>query len=158
MVDLLYVRRIRRKRIAAFLSLGATAGLVTFGIISFLGRSVGTFSIVLQKSNVAVSLCEQSNFEKPSSYLNVPNLPENEIKGIKTTKMGFIEYRGGYEKRVDPYGKPYYWVNGKPVVIDKNPDCDNNAVADGYVSITPLNRDYTAYSLMDSLKEMCKNI
>ncbi len=90
--------------------------------------------------------------------INVPNLPENEIKGIKTTKMGFIEYRGGYEKRVDPYGKPYYWVNGKPVVIDKNPDCDNNAVADGYVSITPLNRDYTAYSLMDSLKEMCKNI
>ena len=76
MVDLLYVRRIRRKRIAAFLSIGATAGLVTFGIISFLGRSVGTFSIVLQKSNVAVSLCEQSNFEKPSSYLNVPNLPD----------------------------------------------------------------------------------
>ena len=76
MVDLLYVRRIRRKRIAAFLSLGATAGLVTFGIISFLGRSVGTFSIVLQKSNVSVALCENSNFENPTSYLNVPNLPD----------------------------------------------------------------------------------
>ena len=83
--------------------------------------------------------------------VNVPCLPENEIKGLKITRMGFVEYRGGFEKRIDTFGKPYYWVNGKPVVIDKDSDCDNNAVADGYVSLTPLTRDYTAYKLMDSL-------
>ena len=36
-------------------------------------------------------------------------------------------------------------------MIDKDSDCDNNAVADGYVSLTPLTRDYTAYKLIDSL-------
>ena len=85
--------------------------------------------------------------------INVPNLPSDQIKGIKVTKMGFVEYRGGFEKRVDTFGKPYYWVNGKPFVIDKNPECDNNAVADGYVSITPLTRDYTAYEAIKKLKE-----
>lgn len=89
--------------------------------------------------------------------INVPNLPQSDIKGIKVTKMGFIEYRGGYDKRVDPYGKPYYWVNGKPVVIDKASECDNNAVSDGYVSITPLTRDYTAYEMMDKLRDNFKN-
>ena len=86
--------------------------------------------------------------------INVPNLPAEEIKGLKITRMGFIEYRGGFEKRVDTFGKPYYWVNGKPVVIDKDPNCDNNAVADGYVSLTPLTRDYTAYELVDKLSKI----
>lgn len=86
--------------------------------------------------------------------INVPNLPAEEIKGLKITRMGFIEYRGGFEKRVDTFGKPYYWVNGKPVVIDKDPNCDNNAVADGYVSLTPLTRDYTAYELVDKLSNI----
>lgn len=84
--------------------------------------------------------------------LNVPNLEASKIKGMKITKMGFVEYRGGFEKRIDTFGKPYYWVNGKPVVIDKDSECDNNAVADGYVSLTPLLRDYTAYDLRDNLK------
>ncbi len=86
--------------------------------------------------------------------LNVPNLSDSEIKGLKITKMGFVEYRGGFEKRIDTFGKPYYWVNGKPFVIDKNPDCDNNAVSDGYVSLTPLTRDYTAYKIIDKLKDI----
>ena len=95
-----------------------------------------------------------SNADKRYVYnINVPNLPADQIKGLKVTKMGFVEYRGGYEKRVDPYGKPYYWVNGKPVVIDKNSECDNNSVADGFVSLTPLTRDYTAYELVNKLKE-----
>ena len=98
------------------------------------------------------------NADKKYVYnINVPNLEDNQIKGIKITKMGFIEYRGGFEKRVDTFGKPYYWVNGKPFVIDKNSDCDNNAVSDGYVSITPLTLDYTAYEQIDKLKKVFEN-
>lgn len=84
--------------------------------------------------------------------LNVPHLPADQIKGLKITKMGWVKYGGGYEKRLDPFGKPYYWING--VVEESNPDpeCDNNCVAAGYVSLTPLKRDLTAYSLIDTLK------
>ena len=75
MVDLLYVRRIRRKRIAAVISVATTSALIGYGIIAFLGRQVGTFSITLQKTDVSIALCEESSFENPTSYLRVPNLP-----------------------------------------------------------------------------------
>ena len=84
--------------------------------------------------------------------LNVPNIPKDQIKGIKITKMGWIDYVGGFEKRIDTYGRPYYWVNGRPQVVDKDSSCDNNAVADAYVSLTPLTRDLTAYDQIGVLK------
>lgn len=86
-----------------------------------------------------------SNADKSVLYnVNVPFLPEEQIKGLKQTRVGNIEYVGGYEKRVDPYNRPYYWICGKPEVRDKDPNCDNNAVADGYVSLTKLTLDWTA--------------
>lgn len=97
----------------------------------------------------------ESNADKSVLYnLNVPNIPAKDIKGLKITKMGCIDYQGGYEKRLNPYGKPYYWVNGRPVVIDKDPSCDNNAIADGYVSLTPLRINLTDYETAEKLKSL----
>ncbi len=84
--------------------------------------------------------------------LNIPNLPKEQIKGLKVTKVGRVIYKGGFEKRVDTYGRPYYWVNGRPEVADTNPECDNNRVAEGYVSLSPLTRDLTAYEQLEKLK------
>ena len=75
MVDLLYVRRVRRKRIATMVSIATTISLVAYGIIAFLGRQVGTFSITLQKADVSIAISDESSFENPTSYLRVPNLP-----------------------------------------------------------------------------------
>ena len=110
------------------------------------------YSIAAQWGLKCAQKLIEINADKRFIYnINVPNLEQDKIKGLKITKMGFIEYRGGFEKRIDTFGKPYYWVNGKPYVIDHNPECDNNAVADGYVSLTPLTRDYTAYDIKDKL-------
>lgn len=76
MVDLLYVKHVRRKRIAAFLSLATAGTLTALGIIAFLGRTVGTFSITLAKSNVNIALSSDSAFTNPTSYLRVPDLPK----------------------------------------------------------------------------------
>lgn len=84
--------------------------------------------------------------------LNVPNLPKEQIKGLKVTKVGRVIYTGGFEKRIDTYGRPYYWVNGRPQVADADPECDNNSVAEGYVSLSPLTRDLTAYEQLETLK------
>lgn len=75
MVDLLYVRRIRRKRIAAALSAATAGTLIALGIIAFLGRTVGTFSITLEKSDVSIALSADREFTEPTSYLRVPDLP-----------------------------------------------------------------------------------
>ena len=79
MVDLLYVRHVRRKKIAAFICLAAAGTLTALGIIAFLGRQVGSFSITLQKSDVSIALSEDREFTHPTSYLQVPNLPSNTL-------------------------------------------------------------------------------
>ncbi len=70
--------------------------------------------------------------------VNIPDLPETEIKGLKFTRLGKVRYRDSYELRHDPVGRPYYWLSGEPVILDQDPDADIVAVRDGFVSVTPL--------------------
>lgn len=75
--------------------------------------------------------------------INVPNKPESEIKGIVLTKQGHSKWDDVYEKRVDPYGKDYYWLTGTLLPIDKEPVYDQHAIENDYVSITPIHFDLT---------------
>ena len=77
MYDLSYVKKRRRKKIAALVSLFTAVGITSLVIISFLGRTVGTFSVSLKNSDVKLSLYTTSNFEKakPTSYLFVDKVP-----------------------------------------------------------------------------------
>jgi 5'-nucleotidase len=74
-----------------------------------------------------------------------------EIKGIKLTRTGTIDYREEYDHRQDPYGRSYYWLKGSPVIVDTAPECDIVAVKAGYVSITPLKPDLTDMTLYAAL-------
>ncbi|MDO9302352.1 MAG: 5'/3'-nucleotidase SurE, partial [Anaerolineales bacterium] len=85
--------------------------------------------------------------------LNVPYLKEDEIKGYMITRQGLRVYRDALDERVDPRGKPYYWIGGEaPTGVDE-PGTDFGALRAGYVSITPLHLDLTHYKAMDALKK-----
>jgi len=75
--------------------------------------------------------------------INVPCLPDNEIRGVKLTRTGTIDYREEYDHRHDPYGRSYYWLKGNPEIVDTASECDIVAVKAGYVSLTPLKPDLT---------------
>ena len=75
MYDLSYVKKRRRRKIAALVSLFTAIGITSLVIISFLGRTVGTFSIKLTNTDVKLSLCEKSDFKNPTSYLHVGKIP-----------------------------------------------------------------------------------
>jgi len=76
--------------------------------------------------------------------VNVPHLPEEQIKGCMLTRQGLRLYRDVLEKRLDPRGRPYYWIGGEaPSGVDE-PGTDFGALRAGYVSITPLQLDLTA--------------
>ena len=75
MYDLQYVRRKRRRRIAAFVSLFAALGVSTLIITSFLKRAaVGTFTVSIQSTSVKLALSED-NFNNPTSYLRIDDIP-----------------------------------------------------------------------------------
>jgi 5'-nucleotidase len=84
--------------------------------------------------------------------VNVPYLKEEELKGYMITRQGLRVYRDALESRVDPRGKPYYWIGGEyPTGVDE-PGTDFGALRAGCVSITPLHLDLTSYKTMDILK------
>ena len=84
--------------------------------------------------------------------VNVPCLPENEIKGIQITRQGLRVYHDALDARKDPRGRPYYWIGGEFPTGVAEDGTDFGALGEGYVSITPLQLDLTAYKAMDILK------
>jgi 5'-nucleotidase len=83
--------------------------------------------------------------------VNVPMLPEDQIKGYQTTRLGLRVYRDRLDRRVDPRGRPYYWIGGDTPSGTPEEGSDIGALTEGYVSITPLHLDLTAYNVIQGL-------
>ena len=77
--------------------------------------------------------------------VNIPHLPGEEIKGYRITSQGTRIYHDRIEKRIDPRGEPYYWISGDAPTGIPFPGTDVGALAEGYVSVTPLHLNLTAY-------------
>lgn len=75
--------------------------------------------------------------------VNVPNLPEDQLQGIQITRQGRARWQEVFEKRTDPRGRTYYWMDGYKVDIDEPLDTDGSALAAGFVTITPIHLDMT---------------
>lgn len=84
------------------------------------------------------------------TVLNV-NFPVGEPKGVRVTVQGTHHYEDNVQQRLDPDGKPYYWVGGKPMGDDE-PSSDYAAVNDGFVSVTPLYMDFTRRDFLNETK------
>ncbi len=77
--------------------------------------------------------------------VNVPNLTSEEIQGVKITRLGKQVYEDLIIEHTDPRGRPYYWIGGQQETWSIEPNTDYTAVADGFVSITPIHLDLTDY-------------
>ena len=106
---------------------------------------------------LAVNACRNA-YDKmdPSVILNIntPDLPKDEIKGVKYTRMGRREYYERFDETVDENGKTQYWYGGDRVIYEGLPDdIDVIANQEGYASISPIQFDMTAYNYVDKIKE-----
>jgi 5'-nucleotidase len=85
--------------------------------------------------------------------VNIPYLHVDEMKGYIITRQGLRVYRDALDRRVDPRGRPYFWIGGEAPTGVNEEGTDVGALAAGYVSITPLQLDLTHYKAMDELKK-----
>ncbi len=83
--------------------------------------------------------------------VNVPNLPRDQIKGVRITRQGDSSFVEEFDVREDPRRQPYYWLGGAYKMIDTDEDTDAWAIEHGYVSVTPITFDLTAYSELETL-------
>jgi 5'-nucleotidase len=85
--------------------------------------------------------------------VNVPYRAVEEVKGIRITRQGLRYYQGELVAREDPRGHPYYWFSGKPPTSLPEDGTDYGALEAGYVSITPLQLDFTDYEAFERLSQ-----
>jgi 5'-nucleotidase len=85
--------------------------------------------------------------------INIPCPSGGKARGLRITKQGLRVYRDELVTRMDPRGKPYYWIGGGPPDGVLEEESDFWAVSRGYISITPVQLDLTAYDTMKSLRE-----
>ncbi len=83
--------------------------------------------------------------------VNIPNIPEADIKGIKICRQAMGNWVEQFDKRTNPMGKDYYWLSGKFVNLDNGEDTDEWALENGYVSVVPVQFDMTAYNSIKTL-------
>ena len=76
--------------------------------------------------------------------INFPPLPAGEVKGIRVVRQGFHDYsRGSLIESTDPRGFPYFWFGLHGIEQTPGHATDLEAIADGFVSVTPLQCDFT---------------
>ncbi len=83
-----------------------------------------------------------------------PDLPADKVKGIRVARQGFHDYeRGSLIEGTDPRGRPYYWFGLEEMEHTLDHGSDLEAVADGYVAVTPLQLDFTHYAALGALAD-----
>ena len=85
--------------------------------------------------------------------VNIPNLEAEQIKGIKIARQAKAQWIEEFDKRTNPMGKDYYWLSGEFVNQDQGEDTDEWALANGYISVVPVQFDLTAHTAISTLKK-----
>lgn len=146
-INIIYSGTVSAAREAAIMDVPSIAVSVT-------SHAVKDFSFAAKVSQMLAKEVYEKGLP-PGTMLNVnvPNLPEDNIAGILVTKQGKSKWDDVYEKRVDPYGRNYYWLTGNMLVVDNELEIDQIAIQKNYVSVTPIQFDLTDYAAYESMKE-----
>lgn len=86
--------------------------------------------------------------------VNIPNVPQELINGIKVCRQAKGNWEEEYDERTDPMGRTYYWLTGKFVIDDKGEDTDEWALKNNYISIVPIQHDITNHNVINDIKQL----
>ncbi|MDA8169635.1 MAG: 5'/3'-nucleotidase SurE [Nitrospiraceae bacterium] len=135
---------------------GTIMGIQSFAVSLFLDPADGKVQHYETAGHYA-TLVASFVMENPLPYdtllnVNVPNVPVGEVKGIRFTRQSKRIYDGAIHETRSPWGEIYYWIGGGKPFWEHGDDTDMNAVAGGYVSVTPIHLDLTNRAAIDWLK------
>ncbi len=92
--------------------------------------------------------------ERTMVNVNFPPLAPADVRGIRVVRQGFHDYaRGSVVEGTDPRGYRYFWFGLHGIEHTPGHATDLEAIQDGYVSVTPLQLDFTHAASLASLAE-----
>ena len=139
-------------------TVSAAMEAVTLGVpgigISFAGNqpeSMGSYRAMLVQ--LVRKITSVPSFP-PQTLLNInlPGAAASEVRGIQVTKLGSRYFSDSLRRMTDPWGREIFWIGGGTITWTGTENADHLAVANGYVSVTPLHLDLTNYSLLETVK------
>ncbi|MDP1677376.1 MAG: 5'/3'-nucleotidase SurE [Bacteroidota bacterium] len=102
--------------------------------------------------NLALNVIEHGLPNGTLLNVNVPPVPESEIRGVVVTRQGKSIWNDEFEARRDPGNKQYFWLKGELVELDDEEDIDQRAILNNKVSVTPIQFDLTNYEMIKTLQ------
>jgi len=84
--------------------------------------------------------------------VNLPAVAASDVKGTMVTRLGSRFFSESLTRMKDPWGREMFWVGGGTTTWTGGEDSDHFAVAEGFVSLTPLHMDLTHYPLLDTVR------
>lgn len=90
--------------------------------------------------------------------VNIPKLAPAEVKGVKVCRQAMAKWVEEFDERTDPTRRKYYWLTGKFINEDKGQDTDEWALANGYISVVPVQFDFTAHHAIPFLNGLDYNV
>lgn len=142
---------------------GAVYDLIAAGFSLDTHKSDPDFNPSIHYTREIMKMIFESGISK-GTYLNVniPNIPLEEIKGIKIERRGKGRWEHEFEERVHPHGHSYYWMVGSFFDYEGDDDPegalqgDKRVVDMGYVSVVPHKVDNTDFQEIERLKKAWK--
>ncbi len=88
--------------------------------------------------------------------VNIPDCPQP--RGLKVTRLARRIYVDAFDRRIDPRGQQYFWMTGRPLELDDaGAATDVNLSRQGYITLTPIQVDLTAYEEMEITRQLEQN-
>lgn len=86
--------------------------------------------------------------------VNIPKGPVEALKGIKVCRQAYAFWEDRFDKRLDQFGRPYYWLTGTFDSREDATDTDLYFLDQGYATIVPTQFDLTAHTAITGLKNI----
>lgn len=116
----------------------------------------GTLKFDLEEHFLPRILKKLIKYEWPRKMtvnVNFPDASMTDVKGITVVPQGPMKIDWQVIERIDPVGMPYYWVRSNWDSLNPNLKNDVNALADKYITITPIDTDLNNREIFEDLEE-----
>jgi 5'-nucleotidase len=104
---------------------------------------------------LARAVVEQVLARRPAAgslfNVNVPSPERGPVRGVRVVPQNVAPYVETFDRRTDPRGRVYFWSSPEFGCPDPHPDTDVTALAEGYVTVTPLQFDLTHAAALEGM-------
>jgi 5'-nucleotidase len=136
---------------------GATEGAL-FGIpsvavsLEYDERAKFDRAAVLGVDLIEQILEQQDPRSEPLYNINIPTVALDRPTEVRVVPMATARWPADFDERIDPKGRHYYWAMGTPPIAIEGELTDLEAIAQGFVTLTPLRIDRTEQGMLDTLQ------